>query len=80
MIKGDYDYLKGLAKFNQCADHHTPLEVAWYGQDHTWVLRCGHGHYPDAITKQLSLTQAYKAGELGTGPVLPLLLEEVRSI
>jgi len=62
MIKGDYDRLVELAKFNECADHHSPLEVAWYGQEHTWVLRCGEDHYPDTLTRQLSLTQEFKAG------------------
>ena len=63
MIKGDYDRLKELAKFNQCAEHHSPVVVAWYGPERTWTLRCGEGHYPDTLTRQLSLTQAYKAGE-----------------
>lgn len=62
MITGDYDRLQNIAKFNVCAQHHTPLEVAWYGQERCWVLRCGEGHYPDAVTRQLSLTQEYKAG------------------
>jgi hypothetical protein len=63
MIKGDYDKLTNLATYNVCSEHHTPLEVAWYGPDKTWVLRCGHDHYPDAITRQLSLTEMHKAGE-----------------
>uniref|UniRef100_A0A6M3Y4R2 Uncharacterized protein n=1 Tax=viral metagenome TaxID=1070528 RepID=A0A6M3Y4R2_9ZZZZ len=62
MIKGDHDRLKDLAKWNICAEHKTPLEVAWYGDEKTWVLRCGHDHYPDTITRQLSLTEEYKAG------------------
>lgn len=63
MIKGEYEYLKKLASYNVCSEHQTSLEIAWYGQEKTWVLRCGHDHYPDSITKQLSLTQMYKAGE-----------------
>lgn len=63
MIKGDYDKLTNLAKYNVCAEHKTPLEVAWYREEKCWVLRCGHDHYPDAITRQLSLTEEYKAGE-----------------
>jgi len=62
MIKGDYDKLVNLAKYNVCADHKSPLEVAWYGRDKCYVLRCGEDHYPDAITKQLSLTHEYKWG------------------
>jgi len=63
MIKGDYDKLNDLASRNVCSEHHTPLEVAWYGPEHTWVLRCGHDHYPDAITRQLTMTEMHKAGE-----------------
>jgi hypothetical protein len=63
MIKGDYDQLVDLAKRNVCAEHGTPLEVAWYSAEKCRVLRCGHGHYPDAITAQWSLTQAWKRGE-----------------
>ena len=62
MIKGDYDRLVGIAKNNVCAKHKTPLEVAWYSAEKTWVLRCGHDHYPHAITRQLSLTEEYKTG------------------
>lgn len=62
MIKGDYDRLVELAKFNECAEHHSPLEVAWYGKDKCYVLRCGEDHYPDTLTRQLSLTQELKAG------------------
>jgi hypothetical protein len=63
MITGEHDYLVNLAKFNVCAEHKTPLEVAWYNKQ--WCLRCGGdgGHYPDAVTRQLSLTQGLKAGE-----------------
>ncbi|MBA7587528.1 hypothetical protein ES708_29558 [subsurface metagenome] len=63
MITGDYDRLNDLARYNVCAEHKTHLEVAWYQKQ--WTLRCGGGggHYPDAITRQLSLIQEYKAGE-----------------
>lgn len=93
MIKGDYEKLKDLAKFNVCAEHKMPLEVAWYGPEKCWVLRCDEGiskipdqnfqgldpseyggvpgHYPDAITRQLSLTEEYRTGE-----PLPELIED----
>ena len=63
MIKGDYEKLKDLAGRNVCAEHHTPLEIAWHSQEKAWVLRCGHDHYPDAIVRQLTLTEMHKAGE-----------------
>ena len=71
MIKGDYEKLKDLAKYNVCFEHHTPLEVAWYGPEKCWVLRCDTCGYPDAITRQLSLTEEYRAGE-----PLPELIED----
>lgn len=71
MIKGDYDKLDDLAKFNVCSQHHTPLVVAWHGGEKSWVLRCGENHYPDAITRQPSLTGLYKQGE-----ELPSYIEE----
>ena len=65
MITGDHDKLKDIAKFNVCAVHKTPLEVAWYGAEKTWVLRCGHDHYPDAVTRALSLTEEVKSRRRG---------------
>lgn len=63
MITGDYHQLTELAKRHQCSYHQTPLTVAWYGPQNTYVLRCDQGHYPHEITRQLSLTQIFKAGE-----------------
>ena len=78
MIKGDYEYLKSLAKFNMCAEHKKPLEVAWDGIRNSYVLRCGEGHYPDAITRQLSLTQEYKAGEELPEPIKSNVEKSIR--
>lgn len=69
MIKGDYDYLRGLAEVNECAEHGTPLEVARHPDEAQYVIRCGHGEYPDNIRHIPSYTQEYKQGKLGTGPV-----------
>jgi len=63
MIKGDYEQLDNLAKFNVCSQHHTPLVVAWHSVEKSWVLRCGENHYPQAITRQPSLTGLYRQGE-----------------
>jgi len=71
MIKGDYEKLKDLAKYNVCFEHHTPLEVAWYGPEKCWVLRCDTCGYPDTLTRELSLTEEYRAGE-----PLPELIED----
>lgn len=62
MIKGDFDYLKKLSQYNVCSEHDTPLVVAWHAVENGWVLRCGEGHYPDAITRQASLTGLFRQG------------------
>jgi len=78
MIKGDYDYLQQLAKYNVCAEHHTPLEVAWHAQENCYVLRCGVCGYPDVLTRQLSLTQEYKAGEHIDEPIKSNIEKSIR--
>ena len=62
MITGDYDFLTRVAGINLCAEHKSPVSVAWHGPEKCWTLRCGQGEYPDVLTRQLSLTQEYKAG------------------
>jgi len=62
MIKGTYDQLVGFAGYNLCSEHKTPLVVAWHGSEGCWTLRCGKGHYPDAITRQPSQTELFKQG------------------
>jgi len=69
MIKGEYEYLKGLAGINECAEHGTPLLVATHPIDACYVLRCGHDHYPDTIRHIPSLTEEYKRGNLPDGPI-----------
>jgi len=69
MIKGDYDKLKDIASRNLCAEHKTPLVVAWHSGEKCWTIRCGEGHYPDAVTRQLSLTELDKSGQLPPGPI-----------
>ena len=63
MIKQDYDKLVEIARSNQCSEHKKPLEVAWHGEESSWVLRCGEGHYPDAVTKKMSFAQEVKQGK-----------------
>lgn len=63
MIKGSKEYLDDVAKNYVCSDHLTPVVVAWYGGEDSYVLRCGEGHFPEEVTRQLSLTEMYKTGE-----------------
>lgn len=69
MIKGEYEYLKKLAEINVCAEHGTPLLVATHPTEACYVLRCGEGHYPDAIRRLPTLTEEYKQGTLPDGPI-----------
>lgn len=63
MIKGEYLKLLDLAKWNVCAEHKTPLVVAWHATADSYVLRCGENHYPEAITRQRSLSELARQGE-----------------
>lgn len=63
MITGDYDQLAELVRCNVCGGCGGELVVAWYSAEKTYAIRCGEGHYPEQLTRQLSPTQAYKAGE-----------------
>ncbi len=63
MIKGEYEYLKDLAKNNLCADHQSELLVAKHPTEACFVLRCGENHYPDNIMPWLSLTDEFKQGK-----------------
>ncbi len=69
MITGDNDYLENLAKFNVCAEHKTPLEVAWHSETKTWFLRCATCGYPEAISHNPSPVEEYREGTLEDGPV-----------
>ena len=63
MIKAEKAYLEDLARHNVCADDDGQLVVAWHPQEDGYVLRCGKGHYPEAIKRNPSLTQLWKQGE-----------------
>ena len=63
MITGDYDFLKNIASHNVCAKCKAPLEVAWLAKENSYALGCGQHGYIDVVTRQLSLTEEYKAGE-----------------
>lgn len=69
MIKGDADYLKDIASKYVCSEHGTPVVVAWHAQENSYVLRCGHGEYPEEVTRNPSLTEMFKQGTLPEGPI-----------
>lgn len=70
MIKGPYDQLKQIAWANVCADDGGDLEIAWHSAERSYVIRCGQGHYPERVTRQLSLSEQHRAGA-----PLPLQIE-----
>lgn len=69
MIKLDYDELKDLAKNQLCAEHQTPLVIVWHQTEGCYTLRCGEGHYPDALVRNLSLSELNRTGQLSSGPI-----------
>ena len=78
MIKGEYEYLKGLAEISECAEHSLPLVVATHPTDATYVLRCGENHYPDAIRRIPTLTEELKQGTLPDGPIKDNVIKRSR--
>jgi len=63
MITGTKEHLDGVAKSYVCSEHRTPVVVAWHAGENSYVLRCGRGHFPEEVTREPSLTEAYKQGE-----------------
>ena len=62
MIKDKKEVLDDLVKTHKCPEHENPLAVAWNGTENSYVIRCGHGEYPEEITPVKSLTQLHKEG------------------
>lgn len=74
MIKGDSEYLEQISKTHLCAEHGTPVVVAWHSKEGSYVLRCSEGEYPEEVTREPTPTQKYKAGQLpAVGGALDLM-------
>ncbi len=69
MITGDFEHLKELAECNVCAEHLSPLEVAWHDKLSVNVIRCGHDHYPEAVMPKVGVVTQYKRGAVAGSPV-----------
>lgn len=63
MIKGDKEYLDQVVKTHHCPEHNNPLVVAWHAGEDAYVIRCGAGHFPDEVTRELSPIEEHKAGQ-----------------
>jgi len=64
MITGDHDKLQGYAKMNLCAEHKTPLEVAWHSGKSCWALRCDENHYPNVVVRNTTVAEDCKQGKM----------------
>lgn len=60
MIKGKYDDLEPLIGLHVCGECGAPIELAWSSEEKSYVITCGNGHYPDTLTRIMSLTQESK--------------------
>lgn len=63
MIKGTADYLDQICQTHLCPEHGKKLAVAWHAGENSYVLRCGEGHYPLEVTREMTQVDKYKAGE-----------------
>jgi len=62
MITGTKEVLDQVAQTHVCPEHGPKLVVAWHAGEKSYVLRCGEGHFPEEVTRQLTATQQYKQG------------------
>lgn len=64
MITGSKEHLDGIAKTHQCPEHGHKLVVAWHAGENAYAIRCGEGHFPAEVTRELTPTQQFAAGKL----------------
>ncbi len=64
MITGEKEYLDEIVKTHMCPEHGKKLVVAWHAKENSYVIRCGEGHFPEEVTRELTRTQQFKAGQL----------------
>ncbi len=92
MIKGTKEELDQIAKTHTCPEHGHKLGVAWDAKENSYVIRCGEGHLPDEVTRELTPTQEFKQGkrepvgkgldllpiaDLGTGESLTIVMRQL---
>ncbi len=64
MITGDKEKLDQIAQTHLCPEHGKKLVVAWDAGTKSYAIRCGEGHFPEEVTRELTRTQEFKAGKL----------------
>jgi len=64
MITGTKELLNQYVVSHRCPDHEDSLVVAWHAGEDSYVIRCGHGHYPEEIVPLETKTQLYKRDQI----------------
>jgi len=62
MIKGTSDFLDQIVKTHRCPEHGPKLVVAWHAGENSYVIRCGEGHFPEEVTREMTPIEEQKAG------------------
>ena len=62
MIKGIKEYLDQIVQSHVCPEHGPKLVVAWHAEENSYVIRCGAGHFPEEVTRELSNLEELKQG------------------
>lgn len=74
MITGEKEYLDGIVESHVCPEHGKKLTVAWHAGEKSFVIRCGEGHFPEEVTREMTRSEEFKAGTLpAVGKGLDLL-------
>lgn len=63
MITGAKEELDQYVQTHVCPEHGQTLVVAWLAENNSYVIRCGHGHYPEEITREMTPTEEFKQGK-----------------
>lgn len=64
MIKSnDNEYLERICQSHVCPEHGHKLCVAWHAGENAYVIRCGEGHFPEEVTRELTPIEEHKAGK-----------------
>jgi len=74
ITSNDKEYLERIAKSHVCPEHGPKLVVAWHSKENAYAIRCGEGHFPEEVTRQMTPIQEHKAGKREAhAPILSLL-------
>ena len=77
MIKGGKEYLDQIVTTHVCPEHGPKLVVAWHAGEDSYVIRCGEGHFPEEVTRQMTPVEEHKAGEREAHQPITTLLPRV---